>query len=441
MSKIDNTALILELYNFKKGLTLEQEDIERQVNFHIDLFNWDNEGNTCSQKAIVNSLTEKLKPYTYDKEVKTIIERINNILSEDELFYELEDLYRTLENCNQGQVYRPAMQTVLDIINENDNIRKQSKIYNELKTMYEWIPAVKNFIFKYTTDPKERKNMTTEGGKISDVYTIVEKVEKDGKKGFLTYVGNRWFFIGEGIEYATPADFITEREDLYRINNLQTALQLGIMSDDRITLQVDEEIFIGVEFSTGDLYINEEKTDKATTLESIFDSAIVSYIQKSMYPILLECVNSKDKFVNLDVAQKITNMTKPHLEAYAIKLNGNMYVYSIDERRGNNLYQYDSAIMLVNEMKMEFGFDISDFYKELFEGEAKFKKELEDKEKFITDKLEEVSENIKKLKETEMLDESTELKVAYELLVSEKKELETDLFTLNGIKAENKFNM
>ena len=107
MSKIDNTALILELYNYKKELSLEQEDIERQINYHINLFNCDENGDTYSQKSIINNLSERLNPYTYDKSVVNILEKVNNILGDDELFYELEDLYRVLENSNQGMVYRP----------------------------------------------------------------------------------------------------------------------------------------------------------------------------------------------------------------------------------------------------------------------------------------------------------------------------------------------
>lgn len=440
MSKIDNTALILELYNFKKGLDIEQEDIERQINYHIGLFNCDENGISYSQKTIINSLTEKLKPFTYDKKVVKVIENVKSIIEKDELFYELEDLFKVIENQNQGMVYRPALQTILDIINENDNTKKQSKIFNELK-MYEWIPAVKFFMYKYTTDPKELKNITSDGGRVDNVYSIVEKVEKNGKKGFLTFIGNRWFFIGENIEYAVLSDFISEREDLYRINTIQKALEIGELSDDRITFKIDEDINLGIEFSTGDLYINEEKTDKLTTLETIFDSAIISYMQKNLYPILSETLKSREKFVNLDIVQKLSNVAKPQLEAFAIKHNNNMYIYSIDETRGQNLYQYDSAVMLVNEMKKQFGFDLSDFYKDLFEGEAKVRKELYDREMFITDKLEEVSENIQKLKDTELLEESEELKSAYDILIEEKKSLENDLLAIKTIKAENKYNI
>lgn len=56
MNMIDNSKLILELFNYKKGLTLEQEDIERQVSHHITLLNADEIGKQHSQKNIIRSI-------------------------------------------------------------------------------------------------------------------------------------------------------------------------------------------------------------------------------------------------------------------------------------------------------------------------------------------------------------------------------------------------
>src|SRR6478735_875575 len=131
MDKIDNSKLVLEMFNFKKGLLFENDDIERQINFHMGLFNCDNTGKLISQKNIIRNLTEKLTPFTYDSKVVGLLENLNGIIKNDELFYELEDLYRTLESSNQGMVYRHVMKIVLDIINETNSRNQQVKILTE----------------------------------------------------------------------------------------------------------------------------------------------------------------------------------------------------------------------------------------------------------------------------------------------------------------------
>jgi hypothetical protein len=60
--------LKLELYNFKKELSLDQEEISFVIEGHM------NACNELSEKVIINSLNERLKPYTYDKSVKSLLE-------------------------------------------------------------------------------------------------------------------------------------------------------------------------------------------------------------------------------------------------------------------------------------------------------------------------------------------------------------------------------
>lgn len=56
--------LKLELFNFKKNLSLDQEDVAIIIEGHM------NACNEHAEKAIINSLNEKLKAYTYDCSVK-----------------------------------------------------------------------------------------------------------------------------------------------------------------------------------------------------------------------------------------------------------------------------------------------------------------------------------------------------------------------------------
>ena len=79
--------LKLELFNFRKNLSLDQEEVSTIVEGHM------NACNEHSEKSIINSLNEKLKVYTYDKTVKSLLESLNDDMSNHELLYELKSLY------------------------------------------------------------------------------------------------------------------------------------------------------------------------------------------------------------------------------------------------------------------------------------------------------------------------------------------------------------
>jgi hypothetical protein len=439
-NKIDNSALVLELFAYKKGLTLEQEDIERQINFHLELFQGDNTGKVQSQKNIVRNLSEKLETESFDLGVKELLEKVNTIVKEDELFYELEDLFRTLENNNQGQVLRPIMKVVLDIINEGNEREQQVKILNEL-SLYDWNPAVKNFLFKYTTDPRERQNITSQGGKADAVYSIVEKISTKEESGFLTYIGDKWFFINEEkIEPSVPSDYITETEDLHKLNLLQQALKLGTIANDMIIFNVQEDLNLGISLKNKDIYINEEKSDTAN-IESIFESSLIPFMRRDLYPVISAVAENKDKFVDLDIVQKISNITNPFLESFVFNYKDKMYAYSMSKTNGHHFHQYESATMLVNEIQNSLGFDLSQFLKDKFNDETQAKMDLEGKEKFITHKLSEISESLVQLEMCGLLESSEEIKIAYNALKQEEVSLKENLVGVKGALSNGKYKI
>lgn len=431
---IDKNKLVLELFDYKKNLSLAQEDIERVVNYHLGLFNCDETGKVPSQRQIVRSLTEKLNKFSYDDGVKSIVEKVNGVLENDELFYELDDLYHQLENSNQGEVLRHPIQVILNIINEGSDRERQIKILNEL-SLYTWIPAVKNFMYKYTTNPKDRANISSQGGTSKEVYSIVEKVED----GCLTFVGDKWFIIKEkSVEPTTPSNFINDANALRKLTILEKAIRLGSIDGDRIVFQIEEGLDLAVSFKNGDLFLNGEKCDKSTTLESIFNSPIVPFMRTDVYPVISECVNNLDKFVELDIVTRIFNITNPFLECFAFNYKDTMYVYSMDKRYGNAFYEYDSASMLVNEMKNQLGFDLSDFFKNKFSKEVQFRQDLESREKLVLTKISEINENLAKIEGCGLLDINEHVKTAYDALKTEVSDLEKEVYEIKGFLAGNK---
>jgi len=378
--------LKLELFNFKKNLSYEQSDIANIVESHL------NACNVASEKQIILSLTEKLKTYTYDTDVKNLLESLSTDMSQYQLLYELKNLYNVLNSKNQGEMYRQPINVVLQTINLDSDQDRMSRILNEL-AVYDWVPEIRLFVHNLTKSPEQRNNLLS-GGKSESVYTIVDRVEE----GFICLLENSWFLLSDNnIEKTLLETHITDSEKLKTLQNLHTAMTYATVGEDRINFRISENLTIGISVAKkGVIFINDDEM-KETTLESLFSSPIIPIVNKNFYPLLVETANNTNKFVELDVVKRVSNLINPYLEVFAFNYKNAIYLYRCDERYGNSFFKYESALELVNEVKTELNYDLTFFYENKLDKELIVKRKLEDKEREITLKIEDLTFNISKL--------------------------------------------
>ena len=379
--------LKLELFNFKKSLSIDQFDVSYIIEGHISSVN------DFSEKQIISSLNEKLKPFTYDTEVNNLLESLNDDLSNYQLLYELKHLYNVLNSQNQGELYRQPINVLLQTINLETDQDRMGKILNEL-AIYDWVPEIKLFVYNLTKSPEQKSNLLS-GGKSESVYTIVEQVEE----GHLSFIRDSWFLLTENsIEKTLLENNVKDEERLRTLRTLQTALQFATINESRIDFRISEYLTIGLSVtSKGGYFINDDEMNDETTLESLFSSPVIPIVNKNFYPLLVEVSKNIDSFVELDVVKKISNLINPTLEVFAFNYKNNIFIYRCDERYGNSFFKYDSAIELVNEVRNEMNYDLTYFYENKLSKELISKKKLEDKEREITLKLEDVGFNISKV--------------------------------------------
>ena len=410
--------LKLELFNFKKNLTLDQEEVSGIVEGHM------NACNELSEKSIVLSLNERLKPYTYDKSVKALLEDLNDDMKNYELLYELKSLYNVLNSKNQGELYRQPLNVVLQTINLETDQDRMSKILNEL-AIYDWVPEVKLFVHNLTKSPEKRSNLLS-GGKGESTFTIVEQVED----GHVALVKDSWFLLTENtIEKTLLENNIKDEESLKSLRMLETAMKYAQVSEDRVNFRISEYLTIGLSVGKkSNLFINDDEMNDETTLESLFSSPIIPIVNKNFYPILLEVSKNLDKFVELDVVKRVNNLINPYLEIFAFNYKNNTFLYRCDEIYGNSFFKYESALELVNEVRNELNYDLTYFYENRLDKELIVKRKLEDKEREITLKLEDVNFNIEKVKGSiQMIGESEVLTTALNNLEKRRSSLDTEL--------------
>lgn len=412
----------LELFNFRKNLNLDQDEVSRIVESHLNVYN------DFSDKQVIISLNERLKPYTYDKDVKSLLESLNIDMKEYQLIYELKHLYSVLNSQNQGEMYRQPINVLLQTINLESDQDRLDKVLNEL-AIYDWVPEIKLFVHNLTKSPEQRANLLS-GGKGESIYTIVEQVEA----GYLALVRDSWFILSENnIEKTLLETHIKDDNAFKVLRNLETAMKYATINDDRVNFRISENLTIGLSVSKNSvIYINDDEMNKETTLESLFQSPIIPIINKNFYPLLVETANNIDKFVELDVVKRVSNLINPYLEVFAFNYKNTTYVYRCDERYGNSFFKYDSTIELVNEVKGELNYDLTYFYENKLSKELVTKRKLEDKEREITLKLEDVNFNISKIKTSiEYVGESEVLTTALNNLEKRQTVLKDDL---NSIK-------
>jgi len=414
--------LKLELFNFKKELSLEQEEITMIVEGHM------NACNESSEKAVIISLNERLKPYTYDKSVKSLLESLNDDIKSNELLYELKNLYNVLNTQNGGELYRQPINVLLQTINLESEQDRMSKVLNEL-SVYDWVPEIKLFVHNLTKSPEQRTNLLS-GGKGESVFTIVEQVED----GHIALVKDSWFLLSEEvIEKTLLENHIKDEQILRSLRTLETAMNYANIVDDRINFRISEYLTIGLSVEKkGGLFINDDEMDGETTLESLFNSPIIPIVNKNFYPVLVEVSQNIDKFVELDVVKRVNNLINPYLECFAFNYKNTTFLYRCDERYGNSFFKYESVIELVNEVRNELNYDLTYFYENKLSKELVVKRKLEDKEREVSLKLEDVNFNIDKLKGSiKMMGESDVLNTALNNLEKRKNVLDSELF---GIK-------
>jgi len=259
--------LKLELFNFKKSLTFEQSDVAYVVEGHLNNYT------EFAEKQMIQSLNERLKPYTYDKQVKSFLESLNDDMAQFELLYELKSLYNVLNSKNQGELYRQPLNVLLQTINLETDQDRLSKVLNEL-AVYDWVPEIKLFVHNLTKSPEKRQNLLN-GGKAESVYTIVEQVED----GHIAFIKDSWFLLSENtIDKTLLENHVKDEERFRTLRTLQTALQFCSINESRIDFRISEYLTVGLGVSKKGLFINEDELNEESTLESIFQSPVIPMI-------------------------------------------------------------------------------------------------------------------------------------------------------------------
>lgn len=422
----------MKLFTYKQGLDMEQYDVMSIVEKHI--LHFDN----YSEKEVLSSLKESLNQFTYDPSVKGILENLDQEVTNNTLVYNLKHLYKIVER--KGTLYRDPLSRILNIISKDDENSMMEAIINEL-TMYDWVPEIKQFVMGLTKNPQELQNFKN-SGKGDKIYTLVENVlnENDKKEGFVVYVADRWFLINDKeIKQTLLEDCFKDNDKLRTMRMLEQGIKLSVIEDNKIKFKIDENLTLALSTKDNSVFLNEEKIDKSTSLENVFNSPIIPYLKKDYYTLISTVKENIDKFVDLDIAIRNYNILNPFLECYVFNFKDKNYIYSVDKRTGSSFYEYESVTELIKDVQKDLDYDLTHFFENKLSSEVKTLKKLEDREMQVEMKIKEVNESIEELKNTgELLNEDNELKLAFDNLLIHKHNLVKELNTIKTDKINSR---
>jgi len=420
-------SLKLKIFEYCKDLDIEQTEVSQIFTEHIDLCD------KYSEKEIYGSLSTLLERFKFYESVSTFLNDVDSILSEQPLLYNLKDLYSKVARKEYSFLYENALHSIMDCINESTDEDRKIKILNDLK-LYEWIPEVKLFLYEIASTPQTKQNFMSKGGKVDDVFSIVLQL----KEGYLTYVANKWFLLNnDGITATLAENHISDDIQLKKLRLLEQAIEKAEFTEDKIIFNIAEGLIVSFDTTNKKIYLNESEADKGTTLETLFNSAVIPFLGKAFYPVLNETFNNLDKFMKIDTVKRVSNIMNTAYECYVFNFNGKISQYRVDKYMGNSYYTFENAMPLIENVMHELGADLTFFYENQLSEESKAKINIQNKEKALMEKIKDVDNGIAKIKEEgDLVKENKVLEELFNSLLSKKHKLSEELNSIRNEKSK-----
>jgi hypothetical protein len=421
-------SLKLKLFEYRKGLNIEQTDVVNIVSEHITLCDM------YSEKEVFLNLSNMLDKFKFYESVTPFLESIDQELSSDPILYSLKDLYTKIKRKGDTFLYETALNSILECINQTNDEERKIKILDSLK-MYEWVSEIRMFLYEMASTPQTKQNFISNGGKIDDVFSIVLQL----KEGYLTYIAKNWVLLNDqGVNITLLENHITDDIQLKKMRILEQAINYATFTDDKIVFNIAEELNVTFNVNSKEIFLNGSESDRGTTLETLFNSPIVPIAGKGFYPILNETFNNLDKFMKIDTVKHVYNIMNHAFECYVFNYNGKITQYRIDKHAGNSYYAFENAMPLIENLMQELGADLTFFYEDLLDEEVKAKINLETAEKVVLEKLTDVDNAILKIKYEgqDIIKENKVLENLYNNLLGKKHKLAEELKIIKNKKSQ-----
>jgi hypothetical protein len=352
---------------------------------------------------ILESAIRELKSYSWMPEIKSFLDESIAFLNENQTYILIESVMRDLELDRNRSYYAKA----INALRESSNSENPAFHIVETLSAETWIPLVKQ-LFEYCEKVKGSVNGTNPNFKVSKIYSPVEVNE-----GSYTFFSNGKFFdVNEDILTESNSTLSDEFKALVSIAESAKFSENGMRIYPNIHSTLD--ITFGEETKVS---LN-GKVVEAKNLDSILlSSAIVRMNESDKLAMIGRAINEGSKIKEIDFGYTVSSSMFEGLSATVFTLNEKVYIQKVNKgMKENSLVEAANATEAVQIVKDFMNYDITESVKTLMIAEnevAKAKSEeiavVENRIKFIQEKLSEVIASEKVIGKSNILDEAKTL--------------------------------
>jgi hypothetical protein len=352
---------------------------------------------------ILESAIRELKAYSWMPEIKSFLEESSAFLKENQTYILIESVMRDLELDRSRSYYTKAINS----LRESSNSENPAFHVVETMSAETWIPLVKQ-LFEYCSKIKGELNGTNPNFKVSKIYSPVEVNE-----GSYTFFSNGKLFdvTRDSIVESTS----TPNDDFKALVNIAESSKF---TENGMRVYPNIHSTLDISFGEETKVALNGKIVEAKDIDSILlSTAIVRMNEKEKLAMIGRAINEGSKIKEIDFGYTVSSSIYEGLSVSIFTLNEKVYIQKVNKgMKENSLTETSNATEAVQIVKDFMNYDITESVKTLVAAEneiTKAKSEeisiVENRIKFIEEKLSEVNAAERVIGKSNILDEAKTL--------------------------------
>lgn len=356
-----------------------------------------------SQVQILESAIRELRSYSWMPEIKSFIDESIEFLTQNQTYILIESVMRDLEVDKSRSYYTKAINAL------RESSKSENPAFHVVETMSAetWIPLVKQ-LFEYCSKIKGEVNGTNPNFKVSKIYSPIEINE-----GSYTFFSN-----GKMID--VTEDTITEStknpsDDFKALVNIAENAKF---SENGMRVYPNSMSTLDITFGEETTVSLNGKIVEAKNIDSILlSSAIVRMNETEKIALIGRAINEGSKIKEIDFGYTVSSSMFEGLSVSVYTLNERVYIHKVNKgMKENSITEAANATEAIQIVKDFMNYDITESVKTLMIAEnesLKAKSEevavVENRIKFIEEKLAEVTAAEKVIGKSNILEEAKSL--------------------------------
>lgn len=318
---------------------------------------------------VVREFVSSLGQYNWDNDVKIALSEANKALENRASVIEVQEALANVRQSDRSGFYSEVV-TVMNEWLGNDK-RNNAAILRDLKP---WVfhPSVKNLCNKLSliesnSNGKLNLPVSDANCKVNEVYSPVlfgngSQIFKAGSR-FFRIVGETIKPLSESQVNALPASYHSLCEKFFS-NNVRVVDGdvIVYMNKNKVRITSDKKVLV-----------NENRIDPTNMGHTLlyYTNANIFGGEAGLVETCISIYENIDTICEIDYAKQLVSNLYEGLSFTVIKKNGKVYVNRVNEAMNEDKFFEAKAVQAIKIIKETLGYDISESFFDILEGEEK----------------------------------------------------------------------